>query len=497
MHHPLLYEINTRCWLRELSTRRGEAVTLNNVPDAELDRFQRLGFTHLWLMGVWTTGPRSRAHALHEPHLRAEYTQILPDWTEQDVGGSPYAIADYQVPRALGGASGLAKFRRRLHQRGLKLVLDFVPNHLGLDHPWVTESPHLFVRGERETADTFTQQAAREILWLGHGKDPHFPAWVDTAQLDYRRADTQAAMTALLQTVAEHCDGLRCDMAMLLLKDIFAKTWEHYPRVGRATEKEFWPGAIAAVKREHPDFLFLAEVYWDLEPRLQAMGFDYTYDKWLYDHLVHDHNYEAQEHLLAAPPEFLARSAHFLENHDEPRIVSWLTPAEHRAAALLLLALPGMRLLHEGQLSGAAIKTPVQLSRRPLEPPQPEIHALYEYLLTALQASAVGHGEGQLLRPQAAWLGNPTAADLILIQWQQRPDAFDLIVVNLAAHPSQCYAPLNIEGLEQGVWQLDDLLGVEKYQRSGTDLRGRGLYLDVPGLAAQLFHARPVSAARV
>ena len=490
MDYPLLYELNTRCWLRELSTQAGAAVTLNNVPDAEFDRWQRLGFTHVWLMGVWATGPRSRAHALHDPHLRADYSKILPDWTDRDVGGSPYAIAEYHVPRALGGESGLANFRRRLHQRGLKLVLDFVPNHLGLDHPWVIESPHLFVRGLHEAPDTFPQKIEREILWLGHGKDPYFPAWIDTAQLDYRRPDTQTAMTQLLRTVAARCDGLRCDMAMLLLADVFAKTWENYPSLGPTTDAEFWLGAIAAVREDRPDFLFLAEVYWDLEARLQAMGFDFTYDKWLYDHLAHDNHYEAQDHLLEAAPEFLARSAHFLENHDEQRIITWLTPAEHRAAALLVLGLPGMRLLHEGQLTGAAIKTPVQLSRRPAEPPHPEVFALYQYLLTALPVTAVGRGEARLLRPRAAWMGNSTASDFILVQWQRQPDAFDLVVVNLAAHSAQCYVPLEIAGLEKSKWQLDDLLGTEKYLRGGAELRDRGLYLDVPANAAQLFHAR-------
>src|SRR5947207_7358076 len=125
MRHPLLYEINPRCWLRELSKQRGQPVTLADVPEAEFARWRALGFTHIWLMGVWTTGPRARAEALKHPELRRVYDEVLPNWTEADVAGSPYAIADYQVPEALGGETGLRNFREKLHAHGLKLLLDF------------------------------------------------------------------------------------------------------------------------------------------------------------------------------------------------------------------------------------------------------------------------------------------------------------------------------------------------------------------------------------
>ena len=146
MPHPLLYEVNTRCWLRALSEKSGTAITLANVPDSEIAGWAKLGFTHIWLMGVWTTGPRARAEALKHADLRKAYDQVLPGWRDEDVGGSPYAIGDYQVPAALGGEAGLGAFRQRLHEHGLKLVLDFVPNHVGLDHPWVAERPELFVQ---------------------------------------------------------------------------------------------------------------------------------------------------------------------------------------------------------------------------------------------------------------------------------------------------------------------------------------------------------------
>jgi glycosidase len=493
MPHPLLYEVNTRCWLRSLSEKSGAAVTLANVPDSELAGWEKLGFTHIWLMGVWTTGARARAEALKHPELRRAYDAVLPGWQEADVTGSPYAIGDYQVPLALGGETGLGRFRQRLHEHGLKLLLDFVPNHVGLDHVWVKERPELFVQSPGEAQGTFAQQTRAGVRWMAHGRDPYFAPWTDTVQVDYRRMAARSAMTQLLQSIADHCDGVRCDMAMLMLNDVFAKTWEGFPIANhQSPATEFWASAIPVVKETHPGFLFLAEGYWGLEARLQALGFDYIYDKPLYDGLVARDAAGVQNHLLGITAEAVAASAHFLENHDESRAAANLSPAEHRTAALLILGLPGMRFLHEGQLSGARLKLPVQLACRPAEARQDEIANLYEQLLTTLPGTAVGQGKGQLSKPRAAWPGNPTVQNFVIVQWQRQVPEFDLVAVNLAPHRSQCYAPLSLEHLASHNWGMKDLLGEESYQRSGDDLQSQGLYLDLPAHGAQLFHFEPI-----
>jgi hypothetical protein len=524
MPHPLLYEVNTRCWLRELSEKSGTAVTLASVPDSEFAKWQELGFTHIWLMGVWTTGPRARAEALRSPELRRAYDEVLPGWTEADVAGSPYAIGDYQVPSGLGGEAGLRELREKLRGRGLKLVLDFVPNHVGLDHHWVSQRPELFVYSPTAAPGTFAQQTGAEVRWLAHGKDPYFAPWTDTVQLDYRCAVTRAAMTQLLNLIAQRCDGVRCDMAMLVLSDVFDRTWEQFPisGVGQASppagsggyrlnerpdsrlmnperlptgfpNREFWSTAISTVQQDHPGFVFLAEAYWGLEPRLQALGFNYTYDKALYDCLVARESGGAQRHLLGMSAEAVVGSAHFLENHDEPRVASVLSPAEHRAAALIILGLPGMRFLHEGQLTGARRKIPVQLARRSEEPGQAEIASFYNQLLATLRGSAVGQGRGELLKPRPAWSDNPTVQDFVIVQWQNRAPGFEVVAVNLAPHRSQCYAPMTVEHLAAHNWAMKDLLGQEFYKRSGDDLQNQGLYLDLPPHGAQLFKFEPIN----
>ncbi len=489
--HPLLYELNTRCWLRELSAQHRQSIQLGNVPEAEFANWKRQGFTHVWLMGTWTTCARAREVALSDATLLDLFHKALPDWTPDDVTGSPYAIAEYRVPDALGGEEGLRRFRERLHRHGLKLILDFVPNHTGLGHPWVKMRPELFVRGAPGARGTFATETNSGVAWIAHGKDPFFPCWNDTAQLDYRRAETQAIMQEMLRGVAARCDGVRCDMAMLILRDVFAKTWAAFLKPATPAAGEFWTEAIASVKREFPAFLFLAEVYWDLERNLQQLGFDYTYDKWLYDHLAYDNYAETQNHLLDVEPAFLARSVHFLENHDEQRAATRFTLDEHRGAAVLTYGLPGMRFLHEGQLEGTRVRLPVHLSRRPVEAADARISSFYEELLAALDNSAVGHGKFEILRPCSAWSQNSTDHCFVVVQWQASPDAFDLVVVNLASRPSQCYVTPNIAGLAQREWKMEDLLGEEKYWRNGSEMLARGLYLALPARGAQLFHFSP------
>lgn len=427
MVHPLLYEINTRCWLRELSEKAGERILLGTVPETEFHHWRRLGFTHIWLMGVWETGPLCRQHALHHWKRQKLSDASLAEFHEEDVLGSPYAIAEYQVAGSLGGETGLKEFRRKLRHHGLRLFLDFIPNHLGLDHPWISTRPELFVQSRTGRKETFGRQSSLGKKWFAHGKDPYFPAWTDTVQLDYRRAETRSAMLGALLSVADRCDGVRCDMAMLLLNEVFAKTWQGFRCPDQAPASEFWAEAIAAVKQRHPQLLFLAEVYWGLEARLQKLGFDFTYDKRFYDHLLSPSPAQVHQHVMNAEPEFISRSAHFLENHDEPRIASLLSLPEHRAASLLLLGLPGMRLLHDGQLAGACRFTPVQMGRRLPEPPQSDIAALYEKMLEIIQATAIGRGHADVLKTVRVSTDHPTVENLVVIQWQAAWPAFDLV----------------------------------------------------------------------
>ncbi|MCU0770548.1 MAG: alpha-amylase family glycosyl hydrolase [Verrucomicrobia bacterium] len=494
MNQPFLLELNTRCWLRELPSHGGQDCTLASVPDSLVEDWAAMGLTHIWLMGVWATGPHSRGRALAHAGLREVFNHALPDWREGDVAGSPYAIARYQVSDAVGGEAGLQMFRQQLHRRGLKLILDFVPNHLGLDHPWVQASPDYFVQSTSPHPYAFPCETAKGRRWIVHGKDPYFPPWDDTVQLDYRLTAVHQAMRDQWLRIAGQCDGVRCDMAMLLLREVFEQTWRDFPPTGSGaalSREEFWPGAIASVRAVHPEFLVMGEAYWGLEGRLQELGFDYTYDKGLTDHLLGARAVEAVRHLQSKSAGYLRQSVHFLENHDEERVASVLGLAAHRAAALLVLALPGMRFLHDGQTGGATVRTPVQLIRRKPEPVNPEVRAMYARLLAALQSAGVGNGEGCLLQPQAAWPDNPTWENLVLVRWGDVKTRFALAVVNLAPHRSQCRVAIHGLPADPKGWDLVDLLGDEHWRRASHEMREAGLFLDVAGHAAQLFRFQP------
>src|SRR6185312_358428 len=283
--YPYLYEINTWPWLHQLSVEAGRPVDLSTVPDERWAALADSGFDAVWLMGVWSRSAAGSAIALNDEELVESFRAVLPDYRPDDVVGSPYCVADYQVDPRLGGRDGLARARAALARHGLGLVLDFVPNHVAPDHPWTRTDPELFVRGTtQELVDSPESFVEVDGSVLARGRDPYFPAWPDVVQLDAFAPALRTAAVDTLRDIAEQCDGVRCDMAMLMMNAVFAGTWGS--RVGTPPAQDYWQVVIPAVRETHPGFRFIAEAYWDLEWALQQQGFDFCYDKRLYDRLV-------------------------------------------------------------------------------------------------------------------------------------------------------------------------------------------------------------------
>jgi hypothetical protein len=476
VRYPSLYEINTRVWLYRLSQEAGKPVTLADVDDATLDDLARRGFDWIWLLSVWRTGVASRTVSRCTPAWLAEFRAALPDLTEDDICGSGFAISAYEVDEALGGKAALAAFRCRLAARGLRLMLDFVPNHTALDHPWVRTHPDFYVQGNEQALAAApgsycrveTDQGARI---LAHGRDPNFPGWVDTLQLDYANPALHPARMAELSTIAGQCDGLRCDMAMLQLPEVFQRTWG-------LTPAPFWPKAIAAVREAHRGFTFLAEAYWGLEWELQQQGFDYCYDKRLYDRLRHGNAGAIRAH-LGAGLDYQDRLARFLENHDEPRAAAVFPWPRHQAAAIVTAFAPGLRFFHQGQFEGARVCVPTHLRRGPVEPRNADIAAFYDRLLSVLKSDGFRNGAWSLIPPQPAWDGNPTGQDFVSFAWQTRDGGGYIVVVNYSDHQGQCRLRLPFAGLAGRKVRLVDVMGSEVYDRDGTDLVEPGLFIDL------------------
>jgi hypothetical protein len=480
---PSLYQINTRVLLQDLGRELGRPATLDDVRDQDLDDLAGRNFDWLWFLGVWQTGAAGRRISRENPQWQNEYRELLPDFTDTDVCGSCFAITRYQVHADFGGDGALDRLRDRIHARGMKLLLDFVPNHTAPDHEWVKLHPEFYIRGTEEEfraePQNYCMSEGKTQTIFAYGRDPYFDGWPDTLQLNYAEPALQIAMVAELKRIASHCDGVRCDMAMLILPDVFERTWGKRPQ-------SFWPGAIQALRESHPNFLFMAEVYWDLEWALQQQGFNYTYDKRLYDRLREGHAQPVRDH-LRADADFQRKSARFLENHDEPRAAAVFPFDQHRAAAVLTFLCPGLHFFHDGQFEGRKKKVPVHLARRPNEPIDPDLKEFYNRLLACVNHPAVRQGNWSLLECMAAWAGNWTSDCFICFAWTETQENRLLVVANFAANRSQCYVRLPFWDLHRHTVLLEDLMGDQNYERDGTDLSDRGLYLDVAGWGFHVF----------
>lgn len=490
LRYPCLYQINTRVWLNRLSREADKPITLADIDAATLDGFAEQGFEWIWLLSVWQIGVAGRAVSRSNPQWRAEFQTILPDLAEDDICGSGFAITAYTVSDSLGGEKALAQFREKLARRDIKLLLDFVPNHTAPDHAWVNIHSDYYVEGGEEELAGAPQnylrvETDRGSKVLAYGRDPNFPGWPDTLQLNYANPELQAARVDELIAIAGKCDGIRCDMAMLLLPDVFQRTWAMTP-------EPFWPKAMAAVHERYPAFTFIAEVYWDLELTLQQQGFSYCYDKRLYDRLRDGHVGAIRDH-LSAGLDYQDKLARFLENHDEPRAASEFPWPQHQAAAIVTFLSPGLRFFHQGQFDGARVRVPTHLCRGPVEPTSAEIAGFYSRLLRVLEETdAFRVGAWSQIQPQPAWPGNWTSDDFIAYAWAGDDGSHHAVVVNYAGAQGQCRLPLPFPGLCGKRTRLTDVMGTEVYDRDGTELIDSGLYIDLAPWHYKVFELRVI-----
>ena len=486
--HPHLYEIHAWVWLEQLSRQYGRRVTLGSVPDSEWDDLRRRGFDLVWLMGVWERSPESRRIFQSDSGSFAQYERALPGWTLGQVVGSPYAVRTYRPDPRIGTWSEFDRVREKLHTRGMRLILDFVPDHTALDHPWVQTHPEYYVQGTPEDArrdpETFflAEKARGGPVAIARARDPYFPPWRDAAQINIFEPAARLALLGELHEIARHCDGVRCDMAMLVLNDVFFKTWHTFDTT-QPLREEFWTQVFPAF----PGFRWIAEVSWEMETRLQELGFEFTYDKGFYDRLRSARPQEFLAH-LGAEPAIQSRLVHFLENHDEPRSAAVFGAERLSAATTLLATLPGMRFYHHGQLTGAKIHVPIALGDAAVEAPDPGVAALYEKTLSLSNEEVFHTGEWKLLEVQS--VGDDSWENLIAYRWRSA-QALRVIVVNLGAGTSQGRIPLAGEISPTSNYSLVDKFTDTVYPRSGNEMTAKGLYVRLDAYRAHWLEVSP------
>jgi glycosidase len=467
-------------------------MTLAEVPDSEWDALARLGFDAVWLMGVWKRSPEARRIAQEKaavPGGAAQYDRALPGWKPEDIIASPYAVADYIPDARIGTWQALDTVRVKLHERGVALFLDFVGNHTALDHPWIRRHPEFYVNGtpddyQRDPTSFCRVETPRRVFYLALGRDPYFPPWPDVAQLNHFSEQMRAAQLADLRTIATHCDGVRCDMAMLHLSDIFERIWGHLLRGATAPDQEFWQKAHTAV----PGLILLAEAYWGTESRLLNLGFSYVYDKGLYD-AVRDRNMGDVHGRLSAPEGEQEKLARFLENHDEERCSTVFGTDRRISVGSLMGTLPGMRFYHQGELEGAKIYVPITLRIAADGDTDPVATAFFAKLLRTTKDPVYHGGEWSLLPVTAE--GDDTAGNLVVYEWRS-PKAWKLMAVNLADGASQGRVHFGERQWAAKEYSFYDELYDVRYVRSAEELSSRGLFVRRERFDAHWFSVTPL-----
>jgi Alpha amylase, catalytic domain len=482
--NPHLYEINTWAWLETLSQQQKRQMQLGDVPDSVWDEIAARGFNIVWLMGVWRRSPESRRQNLENAADFPKYNAALPGWTAADVISSPFAVTAYIPDARIGTWESLDLVRKKLHARGIALYLDFVGNHTALDHPWTREHPEYYVQGsqqdfERDATLFFPVSVGQKTNFIALGKDPYFAPWRDVAQLNYFSAELRAAQIAEVKNLADHCDGVRCDMAMLQLTEIFGRCWGWLLRGAPAPATEFWSEAHAAA----PNLTLLAEAYWGTEPQLFDLGFSFAYDKTLYDAVRHANASYVRDR-IGSMPGHQGYFVRFLENHDEERRAEAFPNDRLQADGTLMGTLPGVRFYHQGELEGRRITLPITLRMPADEPPDPVSTKFFRQILQITDEEVFHTGAWRTMQVNAE--GDAPPDGLIVYEWRS-DKAWKIVVVNLSDRTSQGRIPLAGSVPTGGQYIFYDQINDVKYERSGDELHNLGLFVRRDRFQAHLF----------
>lgn len=487
LKQSFLYEINTRTFCLE------NHCTLETLPNWFFETPEFLAADMIWFMGIWKPSPRSREICMTHEGLKHEFQKALPDLQDIDIIGSPYAVYEYTPnPLVLKSWTGLKRLKTKLNRLGKKLILDFVPNHMAVDTPYLNQYPELFLhKADHETVcrNSFLNPANGKIYY--HGRDPYFDGWTDTVQWDFSRPEVLELHKRILTQIAEYCDGLRCDMAMLPQPDVFEKT--HGKKA-----LPYWKPLLEHIREQQNSFIFLAEVYWGREYELQQVGFDYTYDKTLYDRLKTNDFHSLKAH-LEAEEEFQNKSLRFIENHDEERAYSTFGKVSLSYFSLLCF-LSGSILYYEGQSEGRKIKLPVQLGRVPQENLPKEVQEFYHRAFKQISERELEKETFELKFFGYEFIESPVIVKGIyyfkktkVLSGRVKVLNIEFLILNFSEHIVSGWLRFDdlINKFVQGVMpekiQVRDIVSNDIYEKEKSEIMERGIYIKLSPKQAHWF----------
>jgi glycosidase len=394
MPTAVLVAKNTYVWLSQLSRKYSRAIDrLDQIPDEDLDALARRGLNSLWLIGIWE---RSRASKT-----------IKQLCGNQDAVASAYSLYDYSIAEDIGGESAYIALRDRCYRRGIRLASDMVPNHMGIDSPWVVEHPDWFISRkdspypaynfdgpdlspdprveikidkhyyEQTDAAVVFQRRDRqsgETRYIYHGNDGTSFPWNDTAQLDYLNPAVREQVIQTILHVARLFPVIRFDAAMTLAKKHFQRLWFPNPgssgsipsraeygmstaRFNELMPQEFWREVVDRVAVEVPGTLLLAEAFWLMEGYfVRTLGMHRVYNSAFMNMMRDEENEKYRsviKNTLEFDPDIMKRYVNFMSNPDERTAIDQFGKGDKCfGVATLLATLPGLPMFGHGQIEG-------------------------------------------------------------------------------------------------------------------------------------------------
>ena len=421
MPRLVLIAKSTLVWLDQLSkTYQREITTLDQIPDAELDKLAKWGFTGLWLIGIWERSPASKT---------------IKQWCgNPDAESSAYSLYDYVIAKNLGGETAYQNLKERAWKRGIRLASDMVPNHCGIVSKWVKEHPdwfinlpyppfpnytysglslsddpaigifledHYFDFSDAAVTFKYVDYRTGDTRYIYHGNDGTSMPWNDTAQLDYTKSEVREAVIQTIIEVAKRFPIIRFDAAMTLTKRHYQRLWFPQPGTGgdipsrsqfgltkaefdKLMPEEFWREVVDRVQAEVPDTLLLAEAFWMMEGYfVRSLGMHRVYNSAFMNMLKKEENKKYRytiKNTIEFEPEVLKRYVNFMNNPDEETAINQFGDGDkYFGVCVMMVTMPGLPMFGHGQVEGFREKYGMEFRKAYLdEKPNPYLIARHE-----------------------------------------------------------------------------------------------------------------------